>query len=103
MARRAWNSESCGVVWKLRKSNPANGSVDGESVMTSEKSIFRIDSGATVTLFSIDPAIPTSRMIQKKKHNTEPAKKASRPARKVLMKFIIRLFLSLTISFTGQR
>ena len=39
-------------------------SFDGASVNSSEKSIFRIDPGATVTLFSIDPAIPSSRKIQ---------------------------------------
>ena len=92
MARRALNSDNCRVVWSVIRSMPASGSDEGASVSTSEKSIFRIDSGCTATLLSIDPAMPNRMKIQRKNTRNVPTTTARSPARKVFTKFIIRYF-----------
>ena len=77
---------------------PASGSDEGASVSTSEKSIFRIDSGCTATLFSIDPAMPSRMKIQRKNTRNVPTMTARSPAKKVFTKFII-LYLFVHKSF----
>ena len=89
IARNACNSGNCRVRCSDMRFSPASGSDEGESVMISEKSILRIDSGLTATLFSIDPAMPINTKIQMKKTRNVPTTKARSPARKVLMKFIV--------------
>ena len=70
------------------------GSVDGESTISSARSILRIDPGRTVTgpPFSdaAMPAIIPNRKIQKNSERNEPTKKASTPAKNVLKKFMER-------------
>ena len=99
-------SGSCGVVSIVVKSMPARGFVEGESVSSSEKSIFSTLSGRTATLFSIvsDPTIPRMANSQRKNTTTDPTTKASSPARNVLMKFIMRsVFCVLVLRLVLQR
>ena len=92
MARNALISESCLVEVIVIQSMAAKGSVDGESTISSTRSILRIDPGRTVTgpPFSdaAMPAIIPNRKIQKNSERNEPTKKASTPAKNVLKKFI---------------
>ena len=76
------------VISSEGKLNPEKGFTEGESVIFSAISIFRMEFSSTPTPDSIDPAIPTRTMIQISAVRKLPATTASNAARKTFMNFI---------------